>query len=236
MKLMGIQELRKRSLPIIDIPENIAISSNTKTGISINLPIAKTCQPTKECKDYCYGTIGPIAFRNSLIVQERNYARFSYLETATEEEVDKECHNIASKVKNNWVRWNGVGDLIPGSVRVINRMTELYPIVHWITTRKVKEASKLRDHESIRILFSLDAETPKRVLQEAMELKQSFQKAKFRFAYVRRKPEDVPSFVDIIFNEHGKRRLNIVDERTCLATLPNTDHKNACDNCRRCFA
>lgn len=245
MAKQGIQGHRKRVLPIIqgitEIPSSIKVSDNGKTGVSINLSIAKTCQPTKECSEYCYGLRGPITFKNSIVSQAENTLRFQHLEIASLSDVDAECHQIAyivKKAKQNWLRWNGVGDLIPGSVRVINRMAELHPeITQWIVSRKVEQVKGLSDHKSIKILFSLDRSTPDTILQRVKELKQTYKKAKFRFAWTRRDANPVPRHVSIIFNEHiGKHKGDWSDKRVCEATLPDNSHDGSCDTCRRCFA
>lgn len=244
---MGIQEYRKRTLPIIQKVEGqkmidaIKVSNNGKTGISINVSIPKTCQPTKECSTYCYGFRGPITFSNSIAAQAENSVRFEYLETASQDEVDRECDQIAAvvrKEKQTWLRWNGVGDLTPGSVRVINRMVELHPeITLWVVSRKVDEVKKLSDHKSIKILFSLDRSTPDTILQRAKELRKTYKRAKFRFAFTRRDSKSVPRNVSIIFNEHiGRRKSDFADKRVCEATLPDNAHEGSCDKCRRCFS
>lgn len=243
---MAMTEFRKRVLPVINnavvkTPESVKVSDNGKTGISINLAIVETCQPTRECMEYCYGMRGPIGFKNSILAQHANTLRFAYLEAAPQSEVDAECESLVTAVrkgKQNWIRWNGVGDLIPGSVRVINRMAELHPeITQWVVTRKVNEAATLADVKSIKILFSLDTSTPDTILQRAKDLKKTYKRAKFRFSWTRRDATKVPRHISIIFNEHrGRRRGNWEDKRVCEATLPDHAHESACNTCRRCFS
>ena len=243
---MTMVEYRKRVLPVINnapaaIPAAVKVSDNGKTGISINLAIVETCQPTRECMDYCYGTRGPIAFKNSILAQHANVLRFTYLATAPQSEVDAECDAIATAVrkgKQNWIRWNGVGDLIPGSVRVINRMAELHPeITQWVVTRKVNEAATLADKPSIKVLFSLDSSTPDTILQRAKELRKTYKHAAFRFSWTRRDATKVPRHIHIVFNEHtGVHKEAWKDKRVCEATLPDHPHEDACNRCRRCFA
>jgi len=242
---MGFSEYKKRVLPVLNsnnnIPNSIRLSDNGKTGISINVSIPMTCNPTKECMDYCYGFRGPIAFKASVALQAANARRLVYLETASEEEVAVEAKKIAEavlKMNQNWFRWNGVGDLIPGSVRVINKIAELYPsLIQWVVTRKPEQVKNLSDRESIKILFSLDSSTPRTILDKAKLLKKGFKNAKFRFAWTRRDEKQAPALVNIIFNEHrGRKRLALKDERTCEATMPDNPHEGACDKCRRCFA
>lgn len=244
---MGMKEYRKRALVVLnnerknDAPKFLRVSDNGKTGVSINLSIVDSCQPTKDCMSYCYGMRGPIGFSNSINAQSANFRRFQHLETAPLSEVDADIALITEairKSKQNWIRWNGVGDLIPGSVRVINRMAELHPeITQWVVTRKVNEAATLSDHRSIKILFSLDNSTPDTIVQRAKELKKTYKRAKFRFSWTRRDANPVPRHVSIIFNEHiGKRKGGWADKRVCEATLPDKSHESSCNTCRRCFA
>jgi hypothetical protein len=244
---MAYSEYRKRVLPVINnnpvaALEHVRVSNNGKTGISINLSIVETCQPTKECMSYCYGMRGPIGFKNSLLSQHANTLRFKVLETSSQNEVNKEALNIAKEIdksKKNWIRWNGVGDLIPGSVRVINALSNLRPdIVQWVVTRKVEEVKNLLDSKAIKVLFSVDTSTPPQILERAKILKRSFKKAKFRFSWTRRDETIPPKFVHIVFNEHrGRKRGNWNDDsRVCEATLPEKPHEDICNSCRRCFA
>lgn len=242
-----MQEYRKRSLAVLNnvqeknAPASVRVSGNLKTGSSINLSITETCNPTKECSKYCYGLRGPIGFSNSIAVQHSNTIRFNYLENASQEIVDTEVHAIAAqvqKLRQDWIRWNGVGDLIPGSVRIINRMAELYPnIIQWVVTRKVLQAKNLSDKKSIKILFSLDDSTPETIKNRAIELKKTFKKAKFRFAFTQRTAVKPPRIASIVFNEHiGRHKSDWKDSRVCEATVAGKNHEMACDSCRRCFA
>lgn len=244
----GLSEHRKRVLPLIQnapatIPSHIEISSNAKTGVSINSAIVETCYPTKRCSEYCYGKRGPVTFKNSILLQHRNVLRFNYLETANQSEVDMEAHRIAATVTasgNNWIRWNGVGDLIPGTVRVINAVAELHPeIIQWVVSRKPREVAMLSDHPSIKILFSLDESTASVIRERAENLQATFKRAAFRFAFTRTATSGQASEkIDIVFNEHiGKHHGSWNDDaRTCHATLVGNTHTDTCNDCRRCFA
>jgi len=41
------------------------LSENSKTGCSLNLPIAGHCRPTKNCARVCYAKCGNTAYPNS---------------------------------------------------------------------------------------------------------------------------------------------------------------------------
>lgn len=240
---MGVKELRKRYLSVIHDNQReigpVSVSSNTKTGHSVNLAIVGSCQPTKECERYCYGLRGPIVFKNSLLVQHNNLERFKVLEKASEEEVEREARSIIRQLKGAaWVRWNGVGDLVPGSVRVINAIARLYPnVTQWVVTRKPEQVQTLQDSPSIAILFSLDKTTPEKVLQKALSLQKTFQKAMFQFSWTQTEENDIaPDCVSIVFNKHiGRNAKDWNDSRVCHATVKGNSHEGSCDECRRCF-
>lgn len=124
-------------------------------------------------------------------------------------------------------------------MRIINEIAQREPkLTLWVITRIPDMAAKLQDLKSIKILFSLDASTPEIITQRAKELKRSFKHAKFRFSWVRDTARKAPRIANIIFNKHIGRKKEAFssDERTCHATLPNHNHSNSCDSCRRCFA
>jgi len=222
------------------IPEKIYYSSNTKTGGSINLPIAGTCNPTKLCMASCYAMRGPMVFSNSIQKQTENFILFQYLETASEAEVERVCHALKKDIKDqNWIRWNGSGDLIPGSVRVINKFAELYPnVIQWVISRKPAMIATLSDHKAIRLLVSLDETTPVAVATKLRAMKAFFKKTKVKLSYIRTaEQQKIPNGISIVFNEHiGTKRLAHSDKRTCHATVAGNTHEDSCDTCRRCFS
>jgi hypothetical protein len=218
------------------------VSNNSKTGVSINLPIAGSCTPTRACRQYCYAMEGPIVRNNSLGRQVDNLNLLNELETAPQDRVNVVVLVLAGDIdraNRQWIRWHGVGDLVPGSVRVINTLVEKRPdLVQWVVTRKPGEAIKLRDHPSIRLLLSFDASTAKTTTEKLKNLRHHFKKAKVRFSWVREDEQMAPPDMDIVFHEHtGRFRLDVKkqDSRTCYATLPGVSHENACDSCQRCF-
>jgi hypothetical protein len=245
-KYVGVKGLSKRFLNVIQenkvdtsgtIP--VQVSTNSKTEASINVAIVGSCMPTKQCEQYCYGSRGPIAFKHSLIVQAKNLARFNHLESAAEAEVEQEARNIMKQVgAASWFRWNGVGDLVPGSVRVINAIARLYPkVTQWVVTRKPAMARLLSDSASISVLFSLDNTTPAKVKAEALVVRAGFKKTLFQFSWTQTSETDLaPAEVSIVFNNHtGRKRQTWNDARVCEATQEGKNHDNACNDCRRCF-
>lgn len=135
---------REIGLRILGPKEKIC-SWNTKTGFSINLPIHGTCIPSKVCIDICYAAKPgkPITWNNSLL---KNLRVLNYFKsTSTQEAADRIWKEYVGR-KMTFIRWNGVGDLIPETVKVINLLNEQHPdMVQWVVTRKplmAKELSK----------------------------------------------------------------------------------------------
>jgi len=242
----SIHQLRTRSLNLVDGRDParyLHVSNNYKTGASVNVAIAGSCNPTRACKKYCYGLDGPIARDNSIGRQLDNLRVLQFLELAEQREVDTVGLVLISdidRLQRSWIRWHGVGDLLPGTVRLIHFMVNERPdLVHWVVTRKPIEAKKLPDHPSVRVLCSFDETTPPSTAEKMYGLRKQFRKARVRFAWVRRNEEKVPRRIDIVFHEHhGRRTLELKkpDRRTCSATLPHALHRDACDSCQRCFA
>lgn len=247
----GFVRMKRRFLPMLQerteavgIPEKIYLSSNTKTGISVNVNIAGTCNPTKLCMSTCYAMRGPMVFKQSQLRQMENFILFQHLETAPEETVVRVVHELAKDVMRGrnpqgWFRWNGSGDLIPGSVRVINKFAELYPnIIQWVISRKPAMIESLADHKAIRLLVSLDETTPMETKLRLLATKKLFKRTAVRFSFIRTSKDQKISVrqVSVVFNEHiGRKKVDHKDSRTCDATTKEGAHKNSCNTCRKCF-
>lgn len=226
-------------------PEHVGISTNEKTGFSVNVPIVKTCRPTKGCAQYCYGLNGPIHWKNSVKRQLRNQARLDYLATAEETEVQAEAEYLVKRIqtKQNFLRWFGVGDLSLGAVRLINAMLKTAPELSlWVSTRRFDLVPLLDKPDNLHVMLGIDETmTPSRVAM-AKKLLRSRGSNTFA-AWVSRSPrEQAPKWVTVIFAEHqlgpgrAKWTANGTDSRTCPATIKGGAlHLNACTRCRFCF-
>jgi hypothetical protein len=75
---MSVRPLYQRTPSHLDLldPKETALSHNKVTGWSVNLPIAKTCQPSKVCINTCYFSKGGSPWPASLnkLVREYNSA------------------------------------------------------------------------------------------------------------------------------------------------------------------
>ena len=136
-------------------PANI-LSENSVAGWSLNFPIKGTCKPSKLCVETCYYAAGMNAWSNSLRKQLWNYDKCVEDPIAFAEEIIKE-YDKKVKGKNDFLRWNGGGDLFPEAVVALNWIGENRPdMVIWVVTRKPKMAVKIQDWPNIYVHFSLD--------------------------------------------------------------------------------
>jgi hypothetical protein len=224
----------------------IYVSNNSKTGMSLNTAIHKTCRPTAACAKYCYGLNGPIAFPLAVARQLQNAARFDELETAAQSEVDDEAARIHGAIlyeRRDFFRVFGVGDLQPGSVRVINALArKASGLPLWVSSRKPELAGKLDDVPNLHLMLSCDSTTKPADLKKMRDLVKERKKQAF-LAYVQQGPDDTPpDDVRVVFAEHGVggRRADWTsdryDVRTCPATIRGgAEHNDACSTCRVCF-
>jgi hypothetical protein len=240
-KFQALREATPRLPPTV-LPEHLFISKNDKTGWSINVAIAETCQPTRACAEYCYGLGGRIVMDASLHRQAEN-ARFFAARPMWE--IRSEAEDVVHVVSRtqNFLRMFGVGDLQPGSVEFVSWMARYASVRRpgfriWVATRKFELATGLPDSSNLHVMMSLDATTPAKKLEKAREL---LERGPTWFAAWVRRHEDerVPDWVTVVFEEHkwgGKRARREPDPRACPATvLGGADHSGACSRCQYCF-
>lgn len=236
-----IREATPKLAPNV-IPEHLFISKNDKTGWSINVAIAETCQPTKACMEYCYGLGGRIVMDAALRRQAEN-ARF--FESRATWEIRNEAEDVVHTVARgqDFIRMFGVGDLQPGSVEFIAWMARYARVKRpgfriWVATRKVELAAALRSNPNLHVMMSLDATTPAKNVLRTRELTK---RGPTWFAAWARRSEDevIPDWVSVVFEEHkhgGNRARREPEYRACPATVfGGEDHSGACSRCQYCF-
>ena len=227
-----------------ETPTRLFISDNSKTGLSINVSIAKTCRPTPACMEYCYGLESRIRMAPALARQVDNYNRFDYLGRTSEHNLRREVLGVAYEVqaRQDFLRFFGVGDLQPGSIRFINAMSlEVPELDLWVSTRKFDMAAQLLVRPNLHVMLSIDHSTKEAFRQQAFNLAGE-RAPQFYLAWVQVDETPPPPWASVVFAEHhiGKRAEftdeGKADPRTCPATVANgTDHNNACEQCRFCF-
>ena len=220
--------------------DDVFVSTNSKTGYSINASIARTCRPTKACSEYCYGLEGRIRYPAALASQARNA---SFFETADESLLGESALAVGRRVlrRQTFIRMFGVGDLQPGSVTFLTRLAMAYPKLSvWVSTRKLELARKLPLLPNLHVMLSCDATTTKKNVEDVRWLIRQMG-PQFFAAWVRRsEDEKPPSWVKVVFEEHhvgkkGRARWE-PEPRACPATVRGgVAHDGACAKCRFCF-
>lgn len=116
------------------------LSRNTKTGVSLNAD-RSTCRPDPDCAKYCYGALrraedcpagfantGPITWPNQQALYKENAYKLRALSEAPEEVVELVAERLSEKLHRahgSELRLCGLGDLVPGTVRLIVALSEL---------------------------------------------------------------------------------------------------------------
>jgi len=226
---------------ILDTPKELGpkekfLSKNHKVGLSINFPHFRTCCPTKICNSFCYGAIrgAHITYDRSLLKYLRNY--HSVINNPPEvigEKIAAEFH----KQKNfDFIRWNGVGDLFPEAVKVINYLIDNHPDIKlWIVTRKPEMAVQIKSSPNIYIMFSLDKSSLDR--QDKVNKLGGHSRLYFSYLKVDNNDQNMPQDISIVFNAKQLRNLDETNVGFyCPVDNRKNKSKNACMSCRKCFS
>ena len=229
------RKLRKGGVDSLDQKEKVC-SYNIKTGFSVNFPICGTCKPTSVCADLCYGARmnRPVTWDNSV---RKNLRVHDYFLKTPPEEVADRIANEYQRRKMTFLRWNGVGDLFPESVEVINVIAERHPdMVLWIATRIQEMARKVtRKGENIYLQFSLDGSEECRKRRAVIVRSRH---PRLYYSFLRREMDEDTMGARIIYNaQQYKKNLFVDDPRTvCPADGGTLPVKGACEKCRLCFS
>jgi len=141
-------------------PQKI-LTTNGKTGVSIDLPIKGHCKPTKICSKDCYARSGHQAMK--VCTRKQKWVS-DYLRGDDISELVQEARLFAA------VRLNGCGDLLPEHINNLFKLAEACPFTQfWGMTRKkdiamaVNGMNGFPDQPNLRILLSVDASSPESV-------------------------------------------------------------------------
>ena len=242
----------RMATPVIapaDVPDTLFLSKNDKTGWSINTSIAMTCRPTPGCAIYCYGLGGRIVMPAALRRQAENASLFA-MDTAEWGQLADEAMDIAHVVsrQQDFLRMFGVGDLQLGSIYFINQLAAYAKAVKpkfriWVSTRKFEMAAQLVQQDNLHVMLSFDSTTPPKFRAAGLKLLAK-RRPQFYAAWVRcSEDEDVPKWVDVVFEEHASGRGRAKREpepRACPATIHeeipgSMPLERACQSCQFCF-
>ena len=197
------------------------LSSNSKTGVSINLPIKGHCLPTKNCARTCYAKSGNMIYPNAKAKQIR-VSRM--LIKGDIKEFIIECSLYA------YVRLNGSGDLKMSQVKSVIKLARACPnTIFWGMTRKIDIAKAINGkRKNLSLLVTVDATSPK-----------STWEYKGAMCYGPRMPGDrVPrdSRIVTVFPYHKSGKIVNGAEhhpKDCLAVWHEND---GCPTCGKCWS
>ena len=130
----------------------IVLSSNHKTGTSINLPVIN-CKPTRRCAAACYACVGPISWGNSI---RKALAVDAVLRSGELEGLIWECRRLRD------VRLNGSGDMTLEHVPALLELAQACPgTVLWGFTRRRQVAEAVNDvRRNLSLIVSFDTTSP----------------------------------------------------------------------------
>ena len=129
------------------------LSSNTKTGCSINLPIAGHCTPTKNCSRTCYAKCGHTALPSN---KKKQVWVSHYLSGKNLSTLIKECKSRTA------VRLSGTGDLLQTHTKNLIRLAKACPdTMFWGMTRKLDIAKAINNKlPNLKLMVSVDSSSP----------------------------------------------------------------------------
>ena len=199
-------------------PQNI-LSENSKTGVSINLPIAGHCIPTKNCSHCCYARSGHTALPSNKIKQVwvSNYLAGKNLTRLIDE-----CRIQPS------ARISATGDLLQDHVpSILHLARSCTQTQFWGMSRKIEILNTLNGQiKNLKLLLSVDSSSPNSVW-----------KYQGPMCWGPRLADDIvpgdPRIITIFpYHRSGKVIKNIpLDPRDCQAVRHNIPGCRVCGRC-----
>lgn len=213
------------------------LSSNKVTGVSLNFPIAETCNPSKLCIRTCYFARGGPSWPAAL---SRQYRLFNSVKDDPKKAAVRLKNELMAKSKPpTFMRWNGGGDLFEESVIMLNHFAKIMPEMPiWVVTRLPKLAAKIKYAPNVFIHFSLDAYSKDRRVEFEKIKKNS---TNYFYSYQCDKDEapDAKQLdgISVVFYDRYRPPavLPNVDMQIICPLNTNQDITGICEWCRRCF-
>lgn len=228
---MKYAELRAKTLALQGSEEladgESPFSTNRVTGWSINFPIAATCRPTSVCVKTCYFGCGPATWPASLKKQWRVY----HSTVADPQSMAARVARWAGRLRLDYVRWNGGGDLFAESVACINAAAPLMPgVPQWVVTRLPELATSIAPAANVFVHVSVD-----RCSMHKLDRMAGYAGRWFWSYQCDRGESPPPSVAPVVFYDgyappDGER----LDEDACPLNAAE-DIAGVCGQCRRCF-
>jgi hypothetical protein len=220
-------------------PKEKVLSSNIVAGVSLNLPIYKTCKPTKVCAENCYaGRNTPIAMKVAVSKQVRilNSIIANPLEVG-----GRIVKELRGKIKRGlkFLRWNGVGDLNGPSIECLIYVADQLPeFPIWVVTRLPDMALKVPHRDNVFIQFSLDRDSERRYrkMSGSSALSQNL-----FYSYTESNDEgELPDWllsapISVYYTDLYKSSAPYALQKVSCPLNGSEDVKDACENCGRCW-
>ena len=214
-----------KSAELLGDDEN-PFSTNKVTGWSINYPIVPTCVPTKVCVKTCYFGSGPSTWTAALKKQLRLYNAT----VADPKRVAEHIARWATRLRLDFVRWNGGGDLFDASVECINHAAALMQdIPQWVVTRLPHRAVNITPAQNVYIHFSIDRESWTRLAAMRSYNGNWFWSYQCDAGEVPRK-----SLAPVVFYHSYDPNGEPLNQDDCPLNSAD-DIAGTCRGCRRCF-
>lgn len=229
---MSVKTLARKHIAYTDLlaDDENPFSTNKVTGHSLNVPIIGTCTPTIVCGETCYFAKGPSTWTASLKKQHR---LLNSIKAAPEETAGR-ISLWAARLKLDYVRWNGGGDLVEASVTCIDWASYLMPTIpQWIVSRKPKLAATIKPRDNVYVHLSVDKSSWGR-LEEMRSLAPAG--LQWFWSYQCDKDEIPPSplVAPVIFRDGYDPQGSELYGNDCPLNAAE-DITGVCGTCRRCF-
>lgn len=230
---MNLRDLARKTNAIevepLGADEN-PFSTNKVTGHSLNFPIAGTCNPSEVCANTCYFACGPSTWTASLAKQKRLQARLD----ADPRGLADQIVAWARRLRLDFIRWNGGGDLTRNSPQCIDRVaTSLPDVPQWVVSRKIALAALVVPRPSVYLHLSIDRSSMDRLEAFAKVAPDGLQ---WFWSYQCDSGETPPDgpVAPVVFFDHYKPARDEPRQFDCPLNW-REDISGVCGECRWCF-
>lgn len=138
----------------------IQLAFNAKAGICWSSSRLRTCRMSPWCSTHCYGLGVRLAGKKVLSIVDRNALFLEAVPTFTDAQVENVAIAIREICRNygfDAMRWNGIGDLVPGAVRLLDTITADDPhFAVWGYSRKPDMLDLLPVRQNLVFWASVD--------------------------------------------------------------------------------
>lgn len=205
-------------------------STNKVTGWSLNFPIAESCLPTKVCAKTCYFAQGPSTWTSSLAKQVRLQNRLEKDPFGLADQIV----TWAGRLRMDFVRWHGGGDMTANSARCINDVARTLPnIPQWVVTRRPALAVAISPRPNVYVHLSTDKSSMDRLKEFAAIAPDGLQ---WFWSYQCDAGEVPPGDVaPIVFRNRYKPLSGEFPAWTDCPLNWSDDIAGECGRCRKCF-